>query len=90
MSDFPIINDTPYKNTFTTLCVGLTAVWIASIFVKKNYYKEPIHERSQNKRYMIKQQTKLNRNITHLNRNNKSLPMLNNYFSRHSRFNNFK
>ena len=89
MSDIPIVNDTPFNNKFTMLCAGIGIVWIASIVAKKTMLKTPMHEYSQNKRYMIKQQSKLNREITHLNRNNVN-PFANklpNYFGRHKRFN---
>lgn len=87
MADFPIINDTPYSNTFTKLCIAGGALWAASIVWKKTKNPSPAQQHSHNKRYMIKQKTKLNRDITHLNRNHIKPPEFPNYFARHRRYN---
>lgn len=87
MTDFPVINDTPYNNMFTKLCIAGGALWLASIVFKNKINPSPAQQYSQNKRYMIKQRSKLNRDITHLNRNHIKPPEHPNYFSRHRRFN---
>ena len=91
MDDVLIVSDTPFRNKFTLFCAGLGALWVGSIIYNRQKNNTPARQHNQNKRYMIKQQTKLNRDITHLNRNIRSPPMLyTNYYGRHRRFNGAK
>lgn len=87
MDDIVIVNNTPFNNVFTKLCVGALAVWGGSILYRKNFHSSPIEEHSRNKRFMINSTTKLNNEIKHLNKNNINIPQLPNFFGRHKRFN---
>ena len=87
MDDVVIIHDTPLNNKFTMVCVGALIFWGASIAFRKSLFPHPIEERDRNKRYLVNSQTKLNKSIQHLNRNNLKIPDLPGFFGRHKRFN---
>lgn len=88
MDDIQLINDTPVNNLFTKLCIGALALWGGSIVYRKTFHSSPVEEHARNKRYMINSQTKVNKDIKHLNRNNINIPPpIPNFFGRHKRFN---
>ena len=87
MDNVVIVNQTPYNNLFTKLVIGAGVVWVGSIIARKTIFKTPAHEHSQNKRYMIKSQEKISKDIAHLNGNTPGKHLKPNYFGRHKRFN---
>ena len=90
MDDVVIIQDTPFNNGFVKVCAIGTAIWIGSILLRKNTSPTPLEQRDRNKRYLVKSQTKINKDITHFNRNNIKPNMMPNFFGRHSRYNKFR
>ena len=89
-SDVVVIRDTPFNNGFTKLCVVGVAIWVGSIILRKNTNPTPLEQRDRNKRYLINSSTKINKDITHFNRNNIKPTKTPNFLGRHKRFNKFR
>ena len=85
MDDVVIINDTPMQNSFTKALIGAGALWIGFIAYNKIFNISPAREHDTNKRYQALQETKLNRDLAHMNRAlvNVKKPS---FFQRHNRF----
>lgn len=82
-----VLNDTPYNNAFTKGICILGVAWVGSIIFRKfDNDTNPSQRHNANKRYKVLQQTKLNQNIEHKNRNaiHRKRP---NFKKRHKRFN---
>ena len=86
-ADVVMIQDTPFNNGFTKLCIVGLALWVGSIYYRKNINPTPLEERDRNKRYLVKSQTKINKDITHFNRNNTKPASMPSFFGRHKRYN---
>ena len=87
-SQVPVITNDNYGNSFSKIAIALAVVWVGSIALKNTIYPSKSKQYHQNKRFTVKSDNKINKQITKKNHSIPIAPKID-IFNRNKRFNRY-